>query len=178
MFFLSVLDRFHEYKGLGHLLRALKVVKKEIKNVKLTVGGGGELTEYYKGIAHRLGLKDHVNFIGQIPENELVKWYNRNELFLLPSYSAEQEGFGIVLLEAMACGVPVVTTNIVGMAEEIEKENAGIVITPTDAESLADAIVISLKNKKNGKNARKLAEKYDWGIRARDISGVYSSLSS
>ncbi|NYZ79012.1 glycosyltransferase family 4 protein [Candidatus Micrarchaeota archaeon] len=177
VFFLSVLDRFHEYKGLEHLLRALKIVKNEINDVKLTVGGGGELTEHYKGIAHQLGLKDNVDFIGQIAESELVKQYNMSELFVLPSTSPAQEGFGIVLLEAMACGVPVVTTDIVGMAEEIEKENAGIVITPTDAESLADAIVIGLENKKNGKNARRLAERYNWRIIAKNISEVYSSIS-
>jgi glycosyltransferase involved in cell wall biosynthesis len=176
LFFLSVLDRFHEYKGLEYLLRALKIVKKEIKNVKLRVGGGGELTEYYKRISNSLGLEDNVDFIGYIPEEKVVEYYNKSELFVLPSTSPQQEGFGIVLLEAMACGVPVVTTDIVGMAEEIENENVGVAVRSIDAESLADAIVAALKNKKSGKNARKLAERYDWGIIAEKISELYSSI--
>ena len=177
LFFLSVLDRFHEYKGLEYLLRALKIVKNEIKDVKLTMGGGGELTEYYKRISNSLGLEDNVDFIGHIPESELVKQYNRSELFVLPSYSAEQEGFGIVLLEAMACGLPVITTEIVGLADEIEKEKAGLIIPSKNVDSLADAIIMALKNEKMGKNARILAGKYDWHRIAEEISKLYRSLS-
>ena len=177
LFFLSVLDRFHGYKGLKYLLEALKIVKKEIKDVKLTVGGRGELAEYYKRISNSLGLEDNVDFVGHIPESELVEHYNRSELFVLPSFSAEQEGFGIVLLEAMACGLPVVTTEIVGLADEIESERAGLIIHPKDIDSLANAIIMTLKNEKIGKNARMLASKYDWRKIAEEISKLYLSLS-
>ena len=118
-----------------------------------------------------------MGFIGHIPESELVKQYNRSELFVLPSTSPAQEGFGIVLLEAMACGTPVVTTEIVGMADDIEKEKAGLIIPSKNVDSLADAIIMALKNKKMGKNARKLAERYNWRIIAKNISEVYSPIS-
>jgi glycosyltransferase involved in cell wall biosynthesis len=180
LFFLSVLDMFHEYKGLNYLLEALKIVKKEIKDVKLTVGGEGELTDYYKSLSHQLGLQNNVDFIGYVPDSELVKQYNRSELFVLPSYSAEQEGFGIVLLEAMACGLPVVTTDIAGVSEEIEKRYAGAVIRPANTAELARAITMFLHNerliRKSGRVARELAKKYGWGRVAKNVSMVYSSL--
>lgn len=176
LFFLSVLDRYHEYKGLGYLLEALKLVKNEIKNVKLTVGGSGELIEYYKNMANSLGLKNNVEFMGRIAEEELPTYYNRSELFILPSTSPTQEGFGMVLLEAMACGIPVVSTNLVGLAEEIKEEKAGIIIRPGDAEALADAILKMLKTKPSG-NAVNLAKKYKWSKITEKISKIYLSLS-
>ena len=180
IFFLSVLDRYHEYKGLEYLLQALKIVKGEIKNVKLTVGGRGELFDYYKGMAYSLGLRNNVKFVGYIPEDEILGYYNRSELFVLPSVSPTQEGFGIVLLEAMACGLPVITTNIVGLADEIEKEDAGVVIEPRNSAKLAEYIIRFFQDKKlirKGMNARRLAEKYDWGRIAREISEVYLTMT-
>ena len=177
IFFLSVLDRYHRYKGLDYLLSALKIVKEEVRDVKLIVGGGGELLTHYREMASSLGLKNNVKFVGYIPQDEIIGYYNGSELFVLPSTSQAQEGFGIVLLEAMACGLPIVATDIVGMADEIEKNKAGVVVRPREIDSLADAILASLKNNKGGVNARKLAQKYDWGVITTRISKIYSSLS-
>jgi glycosyltransferase involved in cell wall biosynthesis len=173
IFFLGVLDKYHKYKGLDYLLTAITLVKKEIKNVKLTVGGAGELLGYYREMVNSLDLGKNVEFVGYVPENRLAEYYNKNELFVLPSTSSQQEGFGMVLLEAMACGLPVVTTNLVGLGNEIERENAGIVTMPKNAELLSNAVIACLKNKKYRKNTRKLAEKYDWSKIAKKISEVY-----
>lgn len=177
IFFLSVLDRYHEYKGLEYLLKAMKIVKKKINDIKLTVGGSGELLGYYKDMTNSLDLKNNVEFAGYIPEDKILEYYNRSELFVLPSISQAQEGFGIVLLEAMACGLPVVTTSIVGIAEEIDKERVGIVVKPRDVSSLADAIVASLESSRMGKNAKDLAQRYSWESVTKNILKVYSTLS-
>jgi len=178
IFFLSVLDRYHEYKGLSYLLKALKIVKEEIKDVKLTVGGSGELLDYYRKMAHSLGLERNVEFAGYIPDERIPYYYNRSSLFALPSTSPQQEGFGIVLLEAMACGIPVVASEIVGVADEVRKENAGFIIPTHDIESLVNAVIAVLKDKKFGKNARKLAEKYEWGRIAKRIFRIYTAVTS
>jgi glycosyltransferase involved in cell wall biosynthesis len=175
IFFLSVLDRYHRYKGLDYLLNALRLVKNDIKDVKLIVGGDGELLEYYKDMVRYLGLKDNVSFVGHIPDEKILSYYNRSELFVLPSLSSVQEGFGIVLLEAMACGIPVVSTDVVGLAEEIKKEKAGIIIRPRDAEALADAILRMLKTKPS-RNTTNLAKRYEWSKITKKISKIYSSL--
>lgn len=180
LFFLSVLDKFHEYKGLKYLLKALRIVKNEIKDIKLIIGGEGELKTYYQELANHLGVGGNVNFVGFIPDDKLVEYYNRCSIFVLPSYSSDQEGFGIVLLEALACGKPVVTTEIVGISEDVRKSNAGIIVKPHDVESLADAIIRILQDdnlrKKMGKNGRKIAEKYSWKNIADMMEKIYIEL--
>ncbi|MDD5473290.1 MAG: glycosyltransferase family 4 protein [Candidatus Methanoperedens sp.] len=181
IFFLSLLDEFHRYKGLEYLLEAMKLVKKEIPRVKLKVGGTGKLLGYYKRKAASMGLGNNVEFLGYVP-NEKIPWCYRNcNLFVLPSISASQEGFGIVLLEALASGRPVVTTEIVGMAEDIKKHNTGLVVKPMDTKALADAIIGVMQDKKGvermGTNGRELVEtKYSWMEIAKSIERIYNSL--
>jgi len=180
LLFLSVLDRFHEYKGLEYLLKALKTVKDEIRDVRLIVGGDGELKTYYQEMANRLGIGDNVEFVGFIPDSKLVEYYNRCSVFVLPSYSSDQEGFGIVLLEALACGKPVVTTEIVGVSNDVHEFNAGVVVKPCDVKSLADAILGVLQDsdlkRRMRKNGRKIAEKYSWRKVAAMVEKIYTEL--
>lgn len=181
VFFLSLLDEFHRYKGLDYLLESIKLVKKQIPDVKLKVGGSGKLLGYYKRKAASMGIGENVEFLGYVP-NDNIPWCYRNcNLFVMPSISAAQEGFGIVLLEALASGRAVVTTGIVGMAEEIKKHQAGVVVKPTDTKALADAIIRILQDGKEaermGANGRKLVEtKYSWMEIARSIERIYNSL--
>lgn len=183
IFFLSLLDEFHKYKGLEYLLEALKTVKKEIPSVKLRVGGGGKLLDYYKRKADSLGLAENVNFVGEIAYEKTPEHYRNCNVFVLPSTSAAQEGFGIVLLEALACGRPVVSTSIVGAADDVEKYNAGTIVKPKDPKALADAIVRILQDEKGaremGKNGRELVEKrYSWERIAECMEEIYSSLEA
>ena len=177
LFFLSVLDEFHEYKGLEYLLKALKIVKEEIKDVRLIVGGDGVLRSYYQRMAHSLNLRENVEFVGFIPDDKLVEYYNRCAAFVLPSYSSKQEGFGIVLLEALACEKPVITTEIVGVSRDVEKYNVGKIVRPQDLQSLANAIIEVLQDKdlrrEMGRNGRKVAEKYSWETIARAVEKIY-----
>jgi len=109
-------------------------------------------------------------------QSELVEYYQHANVFVLPS--TEIEGFGIVLLEAMACGVAVVSTNIVGVAKQIEQNNTGIIIEPRNTESLTQAIVHLLKNplmaREMGSNGRDLALKsYSWQHVSNQVSTLY-----
>lgn len=98
-------------------------------------------------------------------------------MFVLPSYSSDQEGFGIVLLEALACEKPVITTEIVGVSKDIEEFNAGKVIKPKDVQALASAIVEVLQDKdlrrKMGRNGREIAKKYSWKSIAKMVEKIY-----
>lgn len=183
IFFLSILNEFHRYKGLDYLFKALKIVKKDINDVKLIVGGKGELFDYYKEMVNSIGLGNNVEFVGFIPDDELVRYFNNCDVFVLPSTSSEQEGFGIVLLEALACEKPVVSTEIVGVAEDIKKTNSGVIVKPKDSEALANAITAILKDKdagnQMGKNGRKLVEeKYTWKRVAKMTEEVYCEVLS
>ncbi|MCE5213366.1 MAG: glycosyltransferase family 4 protein [Methanobacterium sp.] len=181
IFFLSVLDEFHKYKGLDYLFNALKIVKNRLPDVKLIVGGKGVLLSHYQEVAASLGIKDNVLFTGFIPDEEISNYYSNANVFILPSISSLQEGFGIVALEALACQTPVITTEIVGVAEDLKRIGGGIVIPPKDVEKLADAIINIMEDenlqKKMGKRGRKLVEeKYTWKIVASDMEKLYNRL--
>ncbi|WP_321421586.1 glycosyltransferase family 4 protein [uncultured Methanobacterium sp.] len=180
LFFLSVLDDFHKYKGLDYLLEALIEVKQEIPDVKLIVGGKGNLINHYQKQVKSLGLERNVEFHGFIPEESLLEYYNQCQAFVLPSISSAQEGFGIVALEALACAKPVISTEIVGISKDIKKTNSGVIVTPKDSSSLAGAILDVLKSEnslKMGQNGRKLVEdRYTWKRVAMMTEAIYKEL--
>jgi len=160
------------------LLGALKAVKKQIPQVMLVVGGGGELLEHYRQKARELGLERNVRFEGRLSQERLLEIYNGCKLFVLPSLSADQEGFGIVPLEAMACGRPVVVSDIVGVAEDVGRTGAGIVVRPADEDALSRAIASIIADGKSaarmGEAGRRLVEKkYSWEKVALQVERIY-----
>lgn len=176
--FVGLLDEFHQYKGLHYLIRAMDLIKKETSDIKLFIVGEGILKKEYGKLAHSLDLDREIDFIGFLPQEKLAEYYNNCDVFVLPSLSCKQEGFGIVLLEAMACGKPVVTTNITGPAEKIREASAGLIVEPRDSNSLAEALIEILKNKnyarEMGIRARKLVEgEYSWDRIATNIEQLY-----
>jgi glycosyltransferase involved in cell wall biosynthesis len=182
IFFLSILDKHHTYKGLDCLIKAIKIVKTKIPDIKLIVGGSGELVEEYKTLTKGLGLENNVEFRGFIESNKLVDLYNQSELFVLPS-TGIQEGFGIVLLEALACGTPVIATNIVGIAKEIKDNKCGIIIPCNDAKKLAQAIIriiknINLQKKMIIKGKSLIQDKYDWNKIVKMVENIYLEVIS
>lgn len=181
IFFLSLLDEFHKYKGLDYLLNALKIVKHDIKDVKLIVGGKGKLLDYYRDMVNDMGLGDNVEFHGFVPDEKMAEYYNKCSVFVLPSISSKQEGFGIVALEALACQTPVISTEIVGVASDVKESNSGLIVPPKDVNRLADAILKILLDinlsRKMGVNGRKLVEeKYTWVGIAKMAQKVYKEL--
>jgi glycosyltransferase involved in cell wall biosynthesis len=181
IFFLSVLDEFHDFKGLDVLLRAMKIVKKKMPQVKLTVGGSGTLVDRYRKLSTFLGIARNVDFVGQIPAERLVEYYNGCRLFVLPSTDPSRETFGIVMIEALSCGRPVVATEIAGAADDVREKCAGIIVKPRDEIGLAEAILRILKDealaKRMGFFGRRLVEeKYSWRSVAGHIEKIYEEL--
>jgi glycosyltransferase involved in cell wall biosynthesis len=111
----------------------------------------------------------------------VAKYYNRCDIFILPSTSRSQEGFGMVALEALACGKPVICTRIVGVAEEVERVGAGLVVEAGKPEVLAGAIVRLLQSgpeaRRMGAAGRRLVEeRYGWRKVAERFEGLYEDL--
>jgi glycosyltransferase involved in cell wall biosynthesis len=144
--FVSILSKFHQYKGLDDLLAALKEIKNVIPDIHLKIVGDGELRNYYERLADDMGLSGTVTFVGQVIQKDLIKLYTQASVFVLPSKGVE--GFGNVVLEALACNTPVVVTDIVGMADDIEKFQCGRVVQPNNPRKLAGALIDILSSKK------------------------------
>jgi glycosyltransferase involved in cell wall biosynthesis len=182
VFFLSVLDRFHHFKGLDTLLEAIRQVSIDFPEIRVVIGGGGSERASYEARVRSLGIGHQVSFAGYIPPDELNKWYSRSRVFVLPSTDPALETFGIVLLEAMAAGRPVITTEIAGMAEDIRSYDTGFVIPTCEPIALAGAIRNVLMDPEQaelmGARGRRLMEdRYRWPHIAGRIREVYKKLA-
>jgi len=182
IFFLAVLDQFHSYKGLDDLLAAVAALRTRLPGVRLVVGGAGSALAAYRAEAGRLGIADITDFAGFIRDEDLPRYYQDAAVFCLPSTSSVQEGFGLVLLEALSCGTPVVTTDAVGMAPEIEDAGAGIVVPPRNFAELASALEAMLadpsRREDASRNARQLVlEKFTWSRVVDQTIDVYREIT-
>lgn len=179
--FLSVLDPFHHFKGLNILLEAVHIITRDVPGIRVVVGGGGTAVESYTARTRVLGIEHQVSFTGYIHQEDLNSWYSRAKIFVFPSTNPVLETFGIVLLEAMAAGRPVITTEIAGMADDIRSYDAGIVIPPGNPVALAGAIRSLLADpdraEQMGAMGRRLVnDRYGWPLIATRIGEVYKKL--
>ena len=132
---LAVVGRLIPIKGHDVLLRALAEVRAEASEVTLEVAGEGRLEEELRATAHRLGLEDAVRFLGRVAPVGPV--FERAEVVVVPSFG---EGFGMVALEAMERGRPVIASSVGGLPEIVEEGVTGLLVPPGDAGALAAAI--------------------------------------
>lgn len=172
--------RLCERKGLYYLIESIKMVREAIPNIKLYLIGKGNLREELQRLVEKHGLLRNVVFIGKVSEEELIKWYNRAEVFVLPSLF---EGFGIVCIEAMACGVPVIGTKVPGIVDIIRDRDNGLLVPPQDPDSLAKAIVQMLKDKGLckylGERERKgILGKFDWSKISEEFIDLYKGFKN
>lgn len=124
------------YKGLDDLIRALPA----LPGVRLMAVGEGAMTPVWQALAVELGVAERVHFPGEIPDGELPLYFQAADLFVLPA-SHRSEAFGLVLVEAMAAGLPVVTTELSTGTSWVNRHGeTGLVVPPRDPTALARAI--------------------------------------
>lgn len=156
------LSRINWKKGLDILSQAYSKLAKERDDVHMFIVGPdeGSYIEKVKKWLMDGGVLEKVTFTGMLTGKEKLKAFMVSDVFVLPSYS---ENFGIAIVEAMACNLPVIISDQVGIYKKIENAKAGIII-PTESKSLYNALVRLLENRKEslemGKCGRKLVEKY------------------
>lgn len=144
--FVGRIERGSEMKGISTLLRAMVLVVKSKPNSILKLVGGGDAIIDYKRQILELGLEDNVIFTGIIRDKQLSDTYTEADMLVLPS-EANSEAFGIVLIEAMASGIPVIGSDTGGITNIIDSGNNGFLVTPGDPIVLSNAI-LSLMNDK------------------------------
>ncbi len=171
--------RLEERKGVGDLIRACALVKKDFPGFRLIIAGPGiRLRYYYKMLAKSL-VGDNVVFTDYVPFSELPKYYRTADIFCAPATGGES--FGIVLIEAMASGTPVVATSIPGYASVLTNGQEGLLARPENPRSLADALLRLLNDRqarlKMAQNGLATAEQYSWENVSRRVLEYYLSLS-
>lgn len=152
------LKRTEEYKGYYKILDVLPDIVKKIPEIKYILVGSGDDLENIQRYIEKKNLKKIVILTGYIPDNELPDYYNLCDIFIMPS---KKEGFGIVFLEALACGKPVIAGNKDGSADVALGGDIGILIDPDNLEEIKKAIISVLKGEVDKKlfNGKYLRER-------------------
>ncbi|MCS5700941.1 glycosyltransferase family 4 protein [Cyanobium sp. FGCU-52] len=131
--------RQYPRKRIADLITAFATVVQRLPQARLTVIGDGPEHGELVALVQRLGLEEQVELLGALASDAEVRaWYGRASVFCLPS---EQEGFGIVFLEAMAAGLPVVSTTAAAIPEVVPHGQAGLLVPPRDPAALAGALL-------------------------------------
>jgi len=162
-------------KGLHVLVKALQRVKQ--RDYKLYVVGGGYMEIPVRMLAKAYGVDEKIEFLGVVPERVKVELYKRAKIVVVPSIF--NESFGIVALEAMASGRPVIASRVGGLEDVVIDGETGILVEPGSEDQLAEAIETLLSDesyrRKLGANARKVAEeRYSWNVVLNKILEVYN----
>jgi glycosyltransferase involved in cell wall biosynthesis len=165
-------------KGLEILLKAFARCKQEIKHLKLWIVGDGYLRSRLELLAQKLGISKDVTFFGRLTHDELRNIYNLVTVTILPS---EKESFGLVLVESMACGTPVVATVTEGSIEIVKDEVNGLLVPQYDEEAISEAIykIVSDRSLRQimSENARRYAVEYfSWEKIRKRLDMLYRSL--
>lgn len=167
--------------GSEDILDAFSMLKKKHPDVplKLLMVGRGSMIDYLKEKAEKYNISDSVRFTGIIPFDQIPKYHNMLDIYLAPSTN-DSESFGVGILEASACGKPVIVSNIGGLPEVIKDHETGFMIPPNSPEVLAEKIQELVLNEELrnefGKNGRKFVEEeYDYDKILDNIISIYDS---
>lgn len=173
---LLFVGRFVPRKGGQILFKALPRIRERIPDVRVLVVGDGPLEGWYRTLARASGAE--VRFLGSLPAREIPRAYRTADLFVAPSTG--QESFGIVHLEAMACGVPIVASDIEGYREVLDAGREAVLFPNRDPAALADAAVRVLQEPRLARSmaaaGRAKAERHAWSGIARELEALYLDL--
>lgn len=130
-------------KGLDTVLRALPRVAEAVPEVLYLIGGDGPDRPRLEALAREVGVAERVRFLGKIPDADLPDHFRASDVFVMPSRldPPQVEGFGLVFLEANACGKPVIGACTGGIPDAIAEGETGLLVAPDDAGALADAMI-------------------------------------
>ena len=162
-------------KNLLFLLDVFAEVLKSVSKTCLIIAGSGTQESELRTYAQRVGLDKHVIFTGYVPEDEKVDYYNLADIFVLPSML---EGFGMVAAEAMACGKPVVASNVSSIPEVVEDEKTGFLADPMHKDDFVEKLLWLMQDRglrrRIGEAAReRVLRNFSWDTAAQKVLEVY-----
>ncbi len=176
--FVGAMDTAHDLKGgVPTLLRALAKVPDQA--VQLVLVGGGDMVPAYRQLARQLGLGGRTHFVGWIPNDQLGPYYAAADVLVVPSVRVE--AFGLVAIEALACGTPVVASELPGLRSVVHSTNGGLLVPPGEPDALAATLAGLLADRErrlvlasNGRAA--VVQHYDWSVISSRLDAVYRSV--
>ena len=155
--------RFEERKGLTHLLKAYHRLRKRKVDARLLVIGSGPKEREYRRYVGLRGIRD-VEFLGRVSDEDKVRYFASSDIYCAPNTG--QESFGIVLLEAMAAGVPIVASDIHGFKRVVERNVQGILVEPRNPRAIAAALYALARDPdlrhEMGEAGRARAPEFSW----------------
>jgi phosphatidylinositol alpha-1,6-mannosyltransferase len=174
--------RLQARKGQDNLILALRQLRRTIPDVLYVIVGDGERRNHLQSLVQEHQLHDFVQFRSECDDRELVRCYQQCDLFALPNreVNGDFEGFGMVLLEAQACGRPVLAGTSGGTAETMLPGETGRLVCCDQPEPLAGSLLELLSDRQKlesmGQAARHwVAERFDWKVLARQANELFQS---
>lgn len=162
-------SRLQPRKGHDVMLKAMPAILARHPDLHYVIAGSGQCEDDLSDLVDRLGLCDNVSFLGECSDQEVLDWYRRSDLFVLPNRQVgnDVEGFGIVLLEAQSCETAVIAGDSGGTRETLREAHSGYVVDCRQPENLAAAITALLDDPEQlaemGRNGRRwILDRFDW----------------
>jgi phosphatidylinositol alpha-mannosyltransferase len=171
--------RLEKRKGFRHLIRAFPYVKKALPNARLIVVGAFSDRDKAPFVRYARALKLRgVHFVGYVSPEEMARYHRTATIFCAPNTGFES--FGIVLLEAMAAGLPIVASDIAGFRTVVDNDCDGVLVPPGNEQALAQAVIDLLRDPTRRAQMRacgkRKAAQYDWKIIAQHVLNYYDEL--
>ena len=164
------LGRLKQYKSVDILIKAFKSIYAKYSNVKLVIAGDGEELAKLKQLATDLGVLKAIKFLGYVTETQKVKLMQQAWVFVQPSI---MEGWGITIIEANACGTPVVASRVPGLQESVQNPHTGFLVPPKDEAAMTDRLLRFLTNRKLrhelSKGALSWSKNFSWDSSAKKL---------
>jgi glycosyltransferase involved in cell wall biosynthesis len=173
--FVGVLGRTHHYRRVDVLFHAMRRLGHPA--VHCLLAGDGDRRPAYERLARSLGLAGRVHFAGRVDHPQLPRFYNAANVLVLPS--TIQESFGIVLIESMACGTPVITSRLPGVRAVVDDGVDGFLVRPGDPDDLAASLARLLalppdeRRVMGAAGHRKVAARYAWEPLGQRLEALY-----
>lgn len=163
--------------GIADLIKAFAKVHGEVSNTKLLIVGDGPQRKEYEQLAEELHISDVTTFTGRVPNHEVPNFINKMNIFAVPS-TEDSESFGVAAVEAMACGVPVVVSNVGGLPEVVIDGETGLIVEKENPEQLAQAFLSMINDRDKCETMglhgiAHVKEKYNWIDNANGMLDLY-----
>jgi glycosyltransferase involved in cell wall biosynthesis len=166
--------RLEPTKGIGALIEAIPLVRERVPQALFIITGTGALATALRARAQELRLGESVRFTGHVPSNDLPEMYGAADLSIVPSNA--WEGFGLSVLESLACGTPALVTPVGGLPEAVRGLSASLILRDTSVSAIADGVVQMLLNRSTvpaREDCIAYAQRFGWPSIAARVAAVY-----